>query len=269
MPAAFFLACHAPQVPAPVMRDVPYGPHSSQRYDVYSAEPKPEGLASLVVLIHGGGWASGARKDLVRVIPQFTARRCVVANIGYRVTSEAVAPAAAEDVRNAIEAVRALAGKVHADSRRTILVGYSAGAHLALLAALAPSTAIGGPQCRARGVVSFWGITDVEDLLGGAHARDFAKRWLPAGPGQLELARRLSPIRYDVTTAPALCAVHSVHDHVVPFSHSERLVAKFTNAKRPAKLIKLSHRGHGAPSGDYSAIFGEIFRFMDKIEITE
>jgi acetyl esterase/lipase len=217
--------------------------------------------APLVVLIHGGGWESGSRDDVVKFIPYFTSsQRYVVANIGYRV---AVAPAAAEDVRNAIESVRCRAAEWSADSRRMLLVGFSAGAHLALLSALAPSAVIGGPRSRVSGIVSFWGITDVADLLGGEHARDFARRWLPPQPMQLEFARRLSPINYDVSDAPPLCAVHSVHDNVVPFAHSEGLVMKWEKAKRRAKLIKLSHQGHGAPPEDYPAIFGEVFRFLD------
>ena len=262
-PAVFSCACRLRQAPAPVVRDFPYGPNAAQRLDVYPAERAHGRPAPLAVLIHGGGWESGSRDDVVPFMRNFTSRGYVVANAGYRVASQATAPAAAEDVRNAIECARTRAAEWGADSRAMLLAGFSAGAHLALLAALAPSTAIGGPQSRVRGIVSFWGITDVADLLCGEHARDFARRWLPEPRGQMELARRLSPISYDVAEAPTLCAVHSVHDDVVPFAHSERLVAKFEKAKRRAKLIKLSHQGHAAPSKDYPAIFGEVFRFLD------
>jgi acetyl esterase/lipase len=153
----------------------------------------------------------------------FTSRGDVVANIGYRVTSEARAPAAAEDVRNAIEAVRYRAAHWGADNRKMVLVGFSAGALLALLSALAPTSDLAGPQSHPRAIVSFWGVTDLADLLGGDHARVSAQRWLPESSERSSLARRLSPINYDVSEAPALCAVHSVLDDVVPFSHSERL----------------------------------------------
>jgi dipeptidyl aminopeptidase/acylaminoacyl peptidase len=82
------------------------------------------------------------------------------------------------------------------------------------------------------------------------------------------LARKLSPIDYDVDEAPPLCAIHSLHDEVVPFAHSERLVAKFQKAKRQAKLLELSHRDHAAPPEDYPAIFAEIFRFLDGAGVT-
>ncbi len=213
-------------------------------------------------MVHGGGWIGGSRDDIAGFIPHLTSRGYVVANIGYRVASEAVAPAAVEDVRNAIEFVRSRSAEWGADSSRTLLIGFSAGAHLALLAALAPSEAIAGPQSRACGIVSFWGITDVADLLEGPHMRDFARQWLPEGEGRLELARRLSPLNYDAAEAPDLCALHSVRDDIVPFAHSERLVAKFQQAKRRARLIRLSHEGHAPPEKDYQAIFAEVFRFL-------
>jgi acetyl esterase/lipase len=148
-----------------------------------------------------------------------------------------------------------------------LLVGFSAGAHLALLSALAPTSDLAGPQSQPRAIVSFWGVTDLADFISGDQASVAALRWLPESPERLALARRLSPINYDVSTAPALCAVHSVLDDVVPFAHSERLVAKYLKAGRPAKLIKLTHGGHAAPQKDYPKIFAEIFRFLDGLGI--
>lgn len=256
-------ACRRSRRSAPVLRDLSYGPHPSHRFDVYPAAGTAVGRHPLAVLVHGGGWIGGSRSDVAGFVPHIASRGYVVANIGYRVASEAVAPAAAEDVRNAIECVRSHAAEWEADSSRTLLIGFSAGAHLALLAALAPSNVLAGPQSRARAIISFWGITDVPDLLEGPDVRDFAQQWIPDGPNRMELARRLSPLTYDVSGAPDLCAVHSIHDDVVPFAQSEKLVAKFLQAKRRATLIRLSHEGHAAPEKDYPAIFAEVFRFID------
>lgn len=268
IPLAFCLACRDRRVSPPRAIDFSYGPNPYQHLDVYNSAQEPGHPAPLVVLIGGGGWQSAPKTDAVGFVPMFTSRGDVVANAGYRVTSEARAPAAAEDVRNAIEAVRYRAAHWGADSRGMLLVGFSAGAHLALLSALAPTSDLEGPQSQPRAIVSFWGITDVADLLGGDHARVFAQRWLPESSQRSALARRLSPINYDVSEAPALCAVHSLLDDVVPFSHSERLVVKYLKAGRPAKLIKLTHRGHAAPAKDYPKIFDEIFRFLDGLGIS-
>ena len=267
MPVAFSLACRDRRLSPPRALDFSYGPNPYQHLDVYNAAQQPGRPVPLVILVGGGGWQSAPKTDAAGFVPMFTSRGDVVANVGYRVTSEARAPAAAGDARNAIEAVRDRAAHWGADSSGMLLVGFSAGALLALLSALAPTSDLAGPQSRPRAIVSFWGITDVEDLLGGEHARVFAQQWLPESPERSAWARRLSPIHYDVSEAPALCAVHSVSDDVVPFSHSERLVAKFVKAGRPAKLIRLTHRGHAAPAKDYPRIFDEVFRFLDRLGI--
>ena len=267
IPVAFSLACRNRRVSPPRAIDFFYGPSPYQHLDVYNSAQEPGRAAPLVILIGGGGWQSAPKPDAAGFVPMFTSRGDVVANAGYRVTAEARAPAAAVDVRNAIEAVRRYAGQWRADSRAMLLVGFSAGALLALLSALAPTSDLAGPQSHPRAVVSFWGVTDLADLLDGDHARLSAQRWLPESSERSSLARRLSPITYDVSEAPALCAVHSVLDDVVPFSHSERLVAKYLKAGRPAKLIKLTHKGHAAPKKDYPGIFDEIFRFLDGLGI--
>jgi arylformamidase len=267
IPVAFSLACRDRRVSPPRGMDFFYGPNPYQHLDVYNSAQVPGRAAPLVILIGGGGWQSAPKPDAAGFVPMFTSRGDVVANAGYRVTSEARAPAAAGDVRNAVEAVSFRAVHWGADSRRMLLVGFSAGALLALLSALAPTSDLAGPQSRPSAIVSFWGVTDLADLLGGDHARLSAQRWLPESPERSSLAHRLSPINYDVSDAPALCAVHSVLDDVVPFSHSERLVAKYLKAGRPAKLIKLTHKGHAAPKKDYPAIFAEIFRFLDGLGI--
>ena len=266
IPVALSLSCRDRRV-TPTRADISYGPSPRQNLDVYNSAQKPARPAPLVVLIGGGGWQNPPKPDAAGFGRVFTSRGDVVANAGYRVASEARAPAAAEDVRDAIEAARYHAAEWGANGREMLLVGFSAGAHLALLSALAPASDLAGPQSRPRAIVSFWGVTDFADLIDGDHPSAYAQRWLPDGPERPALARKLSPINYDVSEAPALCAVHSVLDDVVPFSHSERLVAKYLKAGRPAKLIKLNHKGHAAPAEDYPGIFAEIFRFLGVLGI--
>jgi acetyl esterase/lipase len=218
-------------------------------------------------MIHGGGWERGSQRDVEEFVPYFTTRSYTVANIGYRLAAEAKAPAAAEDVRNAIEWVRSRARDWGANPSRMLLVGFSAGAHLALLSAVAPPSVIGGPRIHAMGIVSFWGITDVADLVDGNHARDFAQHWLPETADRLELARTMSPISYDMAEVAAVCALHSVHDDVVPFAQSEKMIAKLHKANRPAKLISLSHKGHAAPPGDYPGIFRQLFVALEDLGV--
>jgi acetyl esterase/lipase len=259
--AAVLTACQ--RGPRLLAKDVGYGASVSQRFDIYGpAQEEGRSMAPWAMLIHGGGWVNGSRDDVTQFIPELTSRGYVVANTGYRLAEEAKAPAAAEDIRTAIAVVRAKIAP-WADADRMLLIGLSAGAHLALLSALAPETEVGGPQSHPRAVLSLWGVTDVADLLAGAHAQDFARQWLSGAVDVESLARRMSPVSYDVTGAPYVCAAHSVYDSVVPFSHSETLVQNFRVAGKPADLLRLSHPDHGAPQREYPAIFAETFRLLN------
>lgn len=237
-----------------------YGSHEAQKFDLY--KPTATKACGLVILIHGGGWREGSRRDTLSFIPEFLAQGYVVANLEYRLLDEAPAPAAAEDVRyGAAEAIRKTRDITYG-AHPAALVGFSAGAHLALVAAMAPTGRIGGPRCDAKALVSFWGITDMVGMALGPNVRDSARRWIGDGPGKKELARDLSPLEYDPPAGTALLAFHSIHDPVVPFAHSERLTARWAAAGKRAELVRLEFPGHAPASEDYEPLLGRTKLFL-------
>src|SRR5690349_14568693 len=84
MPAVFSYASRASEAPTPSVRDFSYGPSSSQRLDVYAAPQESRLPAPVVVMIHGGGWVSGSRRDVAKFIPNFTSQRYVEPHLGQR-----------------------------------------------------------------------------------------------------------------------------------------------------------------------------------------
>lgn len=244
----------------PYAADVPYGSHEAQRFDLY--KPQKTQASGLVMLIHGGAWQQGSRQDTMGLVPGLLAQGYAVANISYRLGADAPAPAAAEDVRYAgAEAMRR--SRDSAGSAQPVgFVGFSAGAHLALLAAVAPEERLRGPRCDARAVVSFWGITDVTDLAFGPNTRDFAQRWIGEGADRKQLARDLSPVEYPAPANTALLALHSIHDPVVPFAHSERLVARWQAAGKRAELVRLEHPDHAAAPDQYDPLLRRMNSFL-------
>ena len=101
--------------------------------------PKDGKTHPLVVWVHGGGWnrgdsrTSGALADYPAVLARLAARGYAVASVNYRLTSEAHFPAQLQDVKAAIQFLRA--GKYDIDPARAVIWGGSAGGHLAALAA--------------------------------------------------------------------------------------------------------------------------------------
>lgn len=102
----------------------------------------PEGVekAPVIVLVHGGGFQFGDQgmDILVPVIEKALDKGYAVVSVDYRKSSEAVFPAALADVKAAVRFVKAHAMEYGFDPQHIALWGESAGAYLALMAALTP-----------------------------------------------------------------------------------------------------------------------------------
>lgn len=113
-----------------------YGDHSRQSVRVYPADrPADRASRPLAVYIHGGAWRMGS-PERVRAKPQWFAEAgWAFASIGYRVLPEAAVEEQARDVAAGLRALRADAARLGVDPERILLMGHSAGAHLAALVA--------------------------------------------------------------------------------------------------------------------------------------
>jgi acetyl esterase/lipase len=151
-----------------VERDIAYGPHPRQRYDVYRpAEVHPD--APILVMVHGGGWRTGD-KALARVVDHkaawWLARGGIFVSVNNRLVPEADPLLQANDVAAAVASIQQRAQQWQADPARTVLMGHSAGAHLvALLGSRTEWLREAGAQ-RPVGVVSLdSGALDVPSLM--------------------------------------------------------------------------------------------------------
>ena len=124
-----------------VERNLAYGAHPQQRLDVYLP-----GQASgpLLLMVHGGGWRygdKGAPGVILAKVRHWTAQGFVVASANYRLLPDADPLEQARDVARALAYVQGKASTWGADPQRVILIGHSAGAHLAALLDADPALA--------------------------------------------------------------------------------------------------------------------------------
>lgn len=136
---------------ARVSGTVIYGSHERQQVDLYMPD-NPLGEATLVFYIHGGGWSMGNHRMVDAKPAHFTGQGHVFASAGYRVLPDAPVEQQAADLGAALRAVRAQAEDYGFDPARVVLMGHSAGAHLAALLATDPQYA-GNAFGAIRGVV--------------------------------------------------------------------------------------------------------------------
>src|SRR5215831_16232430 len=106
------------------------------RYDHYrplgTTRPVPA-----VVFVHGGGWMRGDPSQAAGNALHLARRGIATIAISYRLAPAHRFPAPLDDVRRGLRHVRAHADELGVDPDRLVLMGMSAGAHLAVLAHVA------------------------------------------------------------------------------------------------------------------------------------
>ena len=172
-------------VPLDLVRtaDVSYGPDGRwNRLDVYRHRRRP--LAGPVLVhLHGGGFTGGRKSFEARPLLHRLARRgwlCVSAD--YRRLPLASFAGMSDDVQRALAWTRQHAARVGADPDLVFLAGSSAGAHLAVTAALAELDG-DGPVAGVIGLYGYYGAaaigSGVPPVAGGGST---GRR--PVGTGQ-------------------------------------------------------------------------------------
>ncbi len=111
--------------------DTPYGPRKLH-LDIF--RPANGDTCPALLMVHGGGWSSGDRSMEEPMAVALAARGYVCIPVEYRLSPEALYPAAIYDVKSAIRWVRAHAADYGIDPQRIAISGESAGGLLADLA---------------------------------------------------------------------------------------------------------------------------------------
>lgn len=115
--------------------DVVYARFGDREVSLDWTRPDDEEVRPGIVLIHGGGWIGGSRKAFRTTAEDLAREGFVVANIDYRLATEARFPGAVLDCKAAVRWMRANAEKLGVDRGRIAAIGGSAGGHLAAMVA--------------------------------------------------------------------------------------------------------------------------------------
>ncbi|KLE32315.1 hypothetical protein AAW01_11760 [Aurantiacibacter gangjinensis] len=128
-----------------------YGDHARQAVDFYTGPVAAE-APPLVLFVHGGAWSFGERSHVQTKPSHFAGQGYAFASAGYRVLPDVSVEEQASDLAAALSAIRADAPRLGFDPDRIVLMGHSAGAHLAALVATDPAYA-GEDMAAISGVV--------------------------------------------------------------------------------------------------------------------
>lgn len=117
-----------------VESDLAYGDDPAQRLDVY--RPARAHAAPVLLFVHGGGWRRGDKampRMVANKVRHWAGRGFVFVSTNYRMLPAADPVEQAEDVARALAFVQQEAPRWGGDPARVVLIGHSAGAHLAAL----------------------------------------------------------------------------------------------------------------------------------------
>jgi acetyl esterase/lipase len=133
-----------------------YGPHPAQRLDLYRPR-RPKAPLGTIVFIFGGAWNEGAREENAFVGRWLAALGYLVVIPDYRLTPAYAYPAFLDDSAAATRWALENAKRHGGDPDRLVLMGFSAGAYNAVMAAISPDY---GLSPRLKGVVGLSGPYD-------------------------------------------------------------------------------------------------------------
>lgn len=159
--------------------EIAYGGDARQRLEFTPAAGQSG--APLVLFIHGGAWSLGDMAMAGRMAAHFHQKGYAFASVNYRLVPDANPNQQAEDVAAAIARLIEDARRLGIDRERVMIMGHSAGAHLAALVGTDPAY-LGAhhiPIAAIKGVV----------LLDGA-GYDVAAQMRFAGPLLRSMYRR-------------------------------------------------------------------------------
>lgn len=124
----------------PAMRsatDVPFGPDTRQRLDVYAPrQAKDQAAVPIAVFFYGGAWDSGRRQEYAWVGKALASRGFLTVIPDYRVYPKVRYPTFLKDGAMAVRWAQDHAAQYGGDPNRIVLVGHSAGAYNAAMIAL-------------------------------------------------------------------------------------------------------------------------------------
>lgn len=195
--------------------------------DLYRPVTTGKRLSPCVIVIHGGGWDNGDRRQLPGLNHWLVQRGYAVAAISYRLAPAHRWPAQRDDALAAIAFLKARGPALGVDPARLVLLGRSAGGQIAqAVAYTARDPAI-------RGVVAFYAPSDLIFGYVNTHENDMLRsptlmRQLLGGPPDRERAayESASPIFHVTPDAPPTLLLHGVNDSIAWHRHSERLAER-------------------------------------------
>lgn len=145
--------------------------------------PTDRNTHPVVLLIFGGGWRSGDRSQMIPIAQQLALAGYVAVPVDYRLSIEALYPAAIYDLKAAIRWLRAHAAVYRMDSTKIAVLGCSAGGELAaFLGTTNANNKFEGEEGNETHSSSVQAVVDIDGILDFTDPAESGKDTVPGKP---------------------------------------------------------------------------------------
>lgn len=245
--------------------NVEYGTNPSQKMDIYLPPGRQTTTTKIIVMIHGGGWVVGDKSDFTEYVDTLKRRLpgYAIFNINYRLATgiSNYFPTQENDVKAAIEFIYGKRNEYQI-SNKYILLGASAGSHLALLQSYKYSSPI-----KVKAVVDFFGPIDLVDMYNYPASASAPPSALVAVIGATPttnpaLYQQSSPITFVNVQSPATIIFQGGADPLVSPSQSLALKNKLQSMGVVHQYFLYPTEKHGWTGAPLTDSFDKVVQFL-------
>jgi acetyl esterase/lipase len=210
--------------------------------------PTADGPAPLIVMVPGGGWSSADPAGLIPLAGRLTDEGASTALITYATTGEgSTFPEAVDDVACAVRWSAQQATSHGHGPTHVILLGHSAGGHLASLVTFSGQEF--GRECPAPpvsidGLIGLAGVYDTDPF------RAYLSGWMGVSPTEApDTWRRANPIEWlrrgpEVRSGLRVLLIHGDADESVPLQQTTAMGDALASARIDSQTSVLPGLGH-------------------------
>ena len=237
----------------PDLPDLQYGSYQGQSLllDIYLPDGG-EGPYPVVIAIHGGGWDLWNKRMLEPWYYQFLDQGYALASIAYTLSDKANWPEQGKQVNAGVRWLKANAGELGLNPDKFIVIGGSAGGHLAgIIGTTSDLVEFNNSEygnnnisSRVNGVITYYAPFDF--LAEASHPLSKAAKLLGCSTEECpELAESASVISYVTPDNPPFYILHGTGDTVVTVQHARKMQETLQNSDVDVTLIILEGYAHG------------------------
>lgn len=225
-----------------------------------------------LIVIHGGAWRAGNKKDVRFAMEEAAKRGYVAISPQYRFCPKDLFPKQVYDVKAAVRWLRTNAKEYKVDPDHLGATGFSAGGHLSLmLGSTGPDDGLegdapaGSPSSRVQAVVNYFGPTD----LGASDIPEVSKPLVSGFIGgsakdKPEEVKKASPLTYVTKDDPPTLTFQGTKDPLVPHTQATKLADAQTKAGVAGRVELMVGAGHGWAGPELKHTLDETFAFFDR-----